>query len=689
MTEANYLNNLASLEVPKAEITEEELEEKEAFRKHLESICREALVRSDEGSVVTIDLVGFGSLASGFATPGSDMDLAVIPKWQGPCRSHETFEREVPRILEKAVLDAKMGGRLLTRTRVPILKVCQHPTEELYKALADERQKWDSLPDEEKYNLKMGPEPSPKTPAHVGPKSTQIVHNADEFPTIQEAKAAQDSFRPAQPKSSDSGQSKISSPKSPAESDEPKVSGNEKTNDGGSPREQSRRNDRQWMREKALGPLDFPKTGVGIQCDLNFSNPLGIQNTHLLRCYSLCDPRVRPMVLFVKAWAKRRKINSSYSGTLSSYGWVLMVLHYLVNIAQPPVCPNLQLCWQPPSHINAQDLEQMFRDTMIGGYVVRFWREEAEIMEAASSGQLTRNGWPLGALLRQFFQYFASCGGYPSFYWTTEVLALRNPGGIRTKLSKGWTGAKTTISKEGKEVRQRYLFCIEDPFEHDHNVARTVTHNGIVAIRDEFRRAWRIINAIGTGQQPEGDLFDEVIEQIPPLTPKNAGAEQTSVSSGNDAAVAAAGAQSHEETGNTAQKSRAVVDAAPVPAGAQTRNESGKAAVTSPSDRSPSYTRAPRRTPKSKRQKATTGASENPKITRAGIQEPAISGFIPQDSPFKSQFQGIKGPPHLTPKARNPRTSGPRTVETAGLQSNRHPDAIAAASPNSPVHPVE
>ncbi|KAH0053390.1 hypothetical protein KCU96_g22742, partial [Aureobasidium melanogenum] len=37
--------------------------------------------------------------------------------------------------------------------------------------------------------------------------------------------------------------------------------------------------------------------------------------------------------------------------------------------------------------------------------------------------------------------------------------------------------------------------------------------NGIVAIRDEFRRAWRIIGAIGRNrEEPEGGLFDELTE---------------------------------------------------------------------------------------------------------------------------------------------------------------------------------
>lgn len=71
-----------------------------------------------------------------------------------------------------------------------------------------------------------------------------------------------------------------------------------------------------------------------------------------------------------------------------------------------------------------------------------------------------------------------------------------------------------------KEVRHRYLFAIEDPFELTHNVARTVTHPGICAIRDEFRRAWRILAAIGRGLPPnDGHLFAELIEGQPSEPP--------------------------------------------------------------------------------------------------------------------------------------------------------------------------
>ncbi|PHH77911.1 hypothetical protein CDD80_7593 [Ophiocordyceps camponoti-rufipedis] len=297
-------------------------------------------------------------------------------------------------------------------------------------------------------------------------------------------------------------------------------------------------------RDRYRDPFEFPSTGVGVQCDINFSAHLALQNTALLRCYSYTDVRVRPMVLFVKHWAKVRGINSGYRGTLSSYGYVLMVLHYLVNVANPFVCPNLQQL-APPPH---PDLTPAEIEATIScrGYNIRFWRDEPSIVHFATNNQLNRNGETLGHLLRGFFEYYAhngmmSSGTAKGFDWGRDVLSLRTPRGLLTKQEKRWTGAKTVLEHQGgstvkqpsdvsrpavsenqdrsgqpskkgpevKEVRHRYLFAIEDPFEIDHNVARTVTHNGIVSIRDEFRRAWRIIRT-AEGESTAEDLLRDV-----------------------------------------------------------------------------------------------------------------------------------------------------------------------------------
>ena len=297
-------------------------------------------------------------------------------------------------------------------------------------------------------------------------------------------------------------------------------------------------------RDRYQDKLEFPKSGVGVQCDINFSAHLALQNTLLLRCYSYTDPRVRPLILFVKYWARVRGINNAYRGTLSSYGYVLMVLHYLVNVAEPFVCPNLQQLAPPdPPNLPPEALEGL---TTCKGRNVRFWRDEQEIQRLAREASLNNNSESLGALLRGFFEYYAqnnlmSTIQKRGFDWGRDVISLRTLGGLLTKQEKGWTGAKTIIQPqmggppggndvsltehrpissssgagvdqlqqqqqqqqlakppmETKEIRLRFLFAIEDPFETDHNVARTVTHNGIVSIRDEFRRAWRIIRAAG------------------------------------------------------------------------------------------------------------------------------------------------------------------------------------------------
>ncbi|TVY33386.1 Terminal uridylyltransferase [Lachnellula subtilissima] len=296
-------------------------------------------------------------------------------------------------------------------------------------------------------------------------------------------------------------------------------------------------------RDRYKDHLEFPKTDIGIQCDINFSAHLAIHNTLLLRCYSHCDPRVKPMILFIKHWAKVRGINTPYRGSLSSYGYVLMVLHYLVNVASPAVCPNLQIDRKdPPSYLPPVEIEAR---TTCNGCDVRFWRNEAEIKDLATKKMLNHNHDSVGALLRGFFEYYAqpgqmSTGNHRGFDWGREVLSLRTKGGIVTKQEKDnfetkivappapstakaqdvsenatpgveVPDAKTHVPKaveETKEIRHRYLFAIEDPFELEHNVARTVTHNGIVSIRDEFRRALRIIRAVGKPDQRDGELLN-------------------------------------------------------------------------------------------------------------------------------------------------------------------------------------
>jgi terminal uridylyltransferase len=482
-----HLDDLIEELGPKVQMDADEVEKKEAFRERLEGILKRTVALFYSKYIADVSLIGFGSFSSGFAIPGSDMDLAMVADWKDFATLSETegvqsrVVGEISRSLEEAVLRLRMGGRSLERTRVPILKVCQYPTEALYAALVEEREKWE------------------KQITGEVPKKAVAMKAMSNTPATDASVAATSTTQTG-----------------------PSSNGTKNTpNEGSQPRGR-----KPGAREKEVGPLDFPKQGVGIQCDINFTGQLlGIQNTHLLRCYSLTDHRVQPMVLLVKAWTKRRKINSTYSGTLSSYGWVLMVLHYLVNIAQPPVCPNLQLTG--PYLKDLTQLAIFLNQPIISGYKVQFWRDEAAITRAAQAGELTKNMQSVAALLMGFFQYYSSHAGKDiagkrllRFHYVNDCLSLRTLGGIRTKLSKGWDAANTVEKPANTKVHvtNRYLIAIEDPFETEHNVGRTVSRLGL--IKQEFQRSCRILTAIGTGVQPEGGIFDEVIENQAPQIPQ-------------------------------------------------------------------------------------------------------------------------------------------------------------------------
>lgn len=685
--QVNYLQQLAIVEVPKAEMSFEESAKKENLRLHLERLCRETiyqfeLTKDKNFDANTVELKCFGSLSSGFATRSSDMDLALLSPHSVPDSSSRNSE--IPRLLEKAFLDLGYGARLLTRTRVPIIKFCEKPTADLAESLLGERLKYEQVRDappkpkpekveEERKRARKGKntkdsakdgskdgsmdgtspvissEPGMESITkviscstnHEGPQATIVSDSQGKITVTSQTEERVDyeanesifsSAKDDNPKDDPTSRSEtrtviktnlernlscntkdksstltgsplmdttISDKKRTAEDRvnteemddtaavEPAGSRTEKKEAKGNANVQAKdatvaltkkdedededkvvrtddelvflytlAMDEGWygaeerkiikdfvsaVKQQASGAeaasldqarlklkdltkilhryraptdhhLDFPKTGVGVQCDINFSNPLALHNTLLLRCYSHCDPRVRPMIIFVKAWAKKRKINSPYHGTLSSYGYVLMVLHYLINVANPPVLPNLQTT-QKAAEDRSRD-----NDEIIDGYTVRFWRSEIEIIKLANSGHLTHNTRDnVGSLLRGFFHYYAQQEYYSphgGFCWAKDIISIRTNTGIVPKKEKGWTGAKTiTIEStkadgDAREIKQRYLLAIEDPFETEHNIARTVVYHGIRAIRDEFQRAHGIVQSIGPGS-PAVDLFAE------------------------------------------------------------------------------------------------------------------------------------------------------------------------------------
>ncbi|CAK5271035.1 unnamed protein product [Mycena citricolor] len=204
-----------------------------------------------------------------------------------------------------------------------------------------------------------------------------------------------------------------------------------------------------------------PGLPLGIACDIGFENRLALENTRLLMCYAMIDPtRVRTLVLFLKVWSKRRKINSPYKGTLSSYGYVLLVLYFLIHVKNPPVLPNLQQ--MPPLRPISKE------DTHVSGYNTWFF-DDIDLLRTRWHSENTES---VAELLIDFFRYYAR-----DFTYNTGVASIR--AGL--------------LTSRYHDSRERNRLCIEDPFESDFNVGRCVSKDGIYTIRGEFMRASRIL----------------------------------------------------------------------------------------------------------------------------------------------------------------------------------------------------
>lgn len=401
LMQINYMESLA-LRVPSLSEVRDDAMSKERFRISLVRLARESVTRygADQGYAIgprPVDFKCIGSLRNSFALPGADMDLLITTN---PSQIPAELITKCPRIVAKAFLDAGIGARMMLNAKVPLIRVCEKPTENLLEALK---------------------------------KYWQIQAETDSL--------CQDSASP-----------------------------------------------------------EFLKISLGMKCDIYLTKVLALHNTELLRCYALCDERVRVVVLFVKMWAKARAINDPRSGTLCSYGYTLMVLHYLMNMVNPGVIPNLQIMYRPSNSSKV---------TTVDGCDVRFFNDESAIRAGAVASTNTQS---VGDLLRGFFAYYGNFEGRNSFHWARQTVSIRTRGGILSKTEKGWGTRK--FDKNG--VVQRNLLAIEDPFAVDHNVARTITRAGLDTMRCEFSRAHRIITRVqeipGIGwewRKPDGEVGED------------------------------------------------------------------------------------------------------------------------------------------------------------------------------------
>lgn len=122
-----------------------------------------------------------------------------------------------------------------------------------------------------------------------------------------------------------------------------------------------------------------------LEADISLYNTLALENTKMLATYAKLDDRVATLGYTVKVFAKVCDIGDASKGSLSSYAYILLLLHYLQQ-CKPPVIPVLQ----------ALHKDEKPPEKIIEGWNCWFLSDEKKIRSAWNPKE--RNSFSVGLL---------------------------------------------------------------------------------------------------------------------------------------------------------------------------------------------------------------------------------------------------------------------------------------------------
>lgn len=266
-----------------------------------------------------------------------------------------------------------------------------------------------------------------------------------------------------------------------------------------------------------------------IECDISKANKLACMNTHLLRCYATISPVVRALASVIKRWAKSRNINDPSHRTLSSYGYILLLLHFLtthsVNTngncvsmlndeesnelnSKPPLVPNLQwvnVNWTMNHHPEEASYAEILQKPraimphptepsyMVNSHFLNVIDDSASTLlgNLQRYSELCLPPSSLGKLLASFFYYYAYQFDYKKHVVSLNATARRGHVYREDKAEyDGWKVFGTSLG-------------IEDPFEEFYDVAHVLTPMNFLRIKREFAHAYTKIIEMALSKERE------------------------------------------------------------------------------------------------------------------------------------------------------------------------------------------
>lgn len=205
-------------------------------------------------------------------------------------------------------------------------------------------------------------------------------------------------------------------------------------------------------------------------CDVTFKTPLGSQNSKLIAFLLHADPRLIPLAVLIKYWAKVHGFTGT--GKLTNYALTMLIIFYL---QQSPVSILPSVSW-----LQQNPAEEFLVDSWNTG----FMNKHDMLPKSTNTSSISE-------LLGGFFQYYAN------FNFDELVVCPFLGIPVKKELFKNLDVLPAEFSRYKRNIELREAsplkftrsICIQDPFELCHNVASAISSKLTVEILAYFKFA--------------------------------------------------------------------------------------------------------------------------------------------------------------------------------------------------------
>lgn len=201
--------------------------------------------------------------------------------------------------------------------------------------------------------------------------------------------------------------------------------------------------------------VKFFHVPTATNCDVTFKTLLGAQNSKLIAFFLHADPRLIPLAVIIKYWAKVHGFSGT--GKLTNYALTILIIFYL---QQPPVSilPSVEWLQRDPAN-----------DVIVDSWNTGFMHDIDRLPKSTNTSSISE-------LLGGFFQF------YSTFNFDELVVCPFMGYALKKDVFKDYYLVPEEMKRYRQNIQRRLVgplkftrsICIQDPFELCHNVASSI-----------------------------------------------------------------------------------------------------------------------------------------------------------------------------------------------------------------------